>query len=110
MVDEIERAGHIPLLTNAGKAKAMMDQINKTNKLDAKELALLLRNGTLPSIWIPPGELCDQRGLPRMTLVRIKAMFKNRIHATLVKYAIHIDAFTDVFSVAGRKSLMKHIP
>lgn len=51
IVDEMERAGHIPLLTNAGKAKAMMGQINKTDKLDAKGLALLLRNGTLSSIW-----------------------------------------------------------
>jgi len=50
MVDEMEQAGHIPLLTNAGKAKAMMGQINKTDKLDAKGLDLLLRNGTLPAI------------------------------------------------------------
>lgn len=57
MVGEMEQAGHIALLTNAGKA--MMGQINKTDKLDAKGLALLLRNGTLPSIWIPPGELRD---------------------------------------------------
>ena len=107
MVDEMEKAGHIPLLTNAGKAKAMMGRINKTDKLDAKGLALLLRNGTLPSIWIPPGELRDQRELPRMrmTLVRIRTMIKNRIHATLSKYAIEIDEVKSVFGVAGRKLL-----
>jgi len=107
MVDEMEKAGHIPLLTNAGKAKAMMGQINKTDKLDAKGLAILLRNGTLPSIWIPPGELRDQRELPRMrmTLVRIRTMIKNRIHATLSKYAIEIDEVSNVFGVAGRKLL-----
>jgi transposase len=107
MVDEMEKAGHIPLLTNAGKAKAMMGQINKTDKLDAKGLAILLRNGTLPSIWIPPGELRDQIELPRMrmTLVRIRTMIKNRIHATLSKYAIEIDEVSNVFGVAGRKLL-----
>ena len=111
MVDEMERAGHVALLTNAGKAKAMMGQINKTDKLDAKGLALLLRNGTLPSIWIPPGELRDQRELPRMrmTLVRMKTQLKNRIHASLAKYAIQIDEVRDVFVTAGRKLLEKRI-
>jgi len=111
MVDEMEKAGHIPLLANAGKAKAMMGQINKTDKLDAKGLALLLRNSTLPSIWIPPGELRDQRELPRMrmTLVRIRTMIKNRIHATLSKYAIKIDEVSSVFGVAGRKLMNERI-
>ena len=36
---------------------------NKTDKLDAKGLAILLRNGTLPEVWIPPSELRDQREL-----------------------------------------------
>lgn len=57
MIDEMEKAGHRPQLAHAGKAKLMMGQINKTDKLDANALALLLRNGTLPSTWIPPGEL-----------------------------------------------------
>ncbi|HYA85645.1 MAG TPA: transposase [Nitrospirota bacterium] len=105
----MEQAGHTPLLTNAGKA--MMGQINKTDKLDAKGLALLLRNRTLPSIWILLGELRDQRELPRMrmTLVRIRTMFKNRIHATLPKYAIEIYEVCDVFGVSGRKLLKERI-
>jgi len=68
MIDEMEKAGHVPQLAHAGKAKLMMGQINKTDKLDARGLALLLRNGTLPSVWIPPGELRDQRELPRMRM------------------------------------------
>jgi transposase len=111
MVDEMEKAGHIPLLTNAGKAKAMMGQINKTDKLNAKGLALLLRNGTLPSIWIPPGELRDQRELSRMrmSLVRIRTMIKNRIHATLSKYAVEFKEVSSVFGVAGWKLLEERI-
>jgi len=107
----MEKAGHIPLLTHAGKAKAMMGQINKTDKLDAKGLALLLRNGTLPSIWIPPGEIRDRRELPRMRmmLVRMRTMIKNRIHATLAKYAIEIDEVKSVFGVTGRKVLEERL-
>ena len=107
MVDEMEKAGHKPLLTNAGKAKAMMGQINKTDKLDARGLALLLRNGTLPSIWIPPGELRDERELirERMSLVRMRTMIKNRIHSSLSKYAIRIKEVSDIFGSKGRKLL-----
>jgi transposase len=111
MIDEMERAGHIPQLAHAGKAKLMMGQINKTDKLDAAGLATLLRNGTLPSVWIPPRELRDQRELPRMrmSLVSIRTMLKNRIHATLAKYAIEIDEVSDIFGVTGRKLLANRL-
>jgi transposase len=111
MIDEMERAGHIPQLAHAGKAKLMMGQINKTDKLDAAGLATLLRNGTLPSVWIPPGELRDQRELPRMrmSLVSIRTMLKNRIHATLAKYAIEIAEVSDIFGVTGRKLLANRL-
>lgn len=107
MVDEIEQAGHNPILTHARKAKLMMGQINKTDKLDAKGLALLLRNGTLPEVWIPPGELRDQRELPRlrMALVGIRTRLKNRIQSSLAKYAIRIDEPSDLFGKAGREAL-----
>lgn len=111
MIDEMEKAGHAPKLAHAGKAKLMMGQINKTDKLDAKGLALLMRNGTLPSVWIPPGELRDQRELPRMrmALVRVRTMLKNRIHAMLAKYAIEISEVSDIFGVQGRKLMEKRL-
>lgn len=111
LIDEMERAGHIPFLTHAAKAKLMMGQINKTDKLDAKGLALLLRNGTLPAVWIPPGELRDQRELPRMrmVLVHMRTALKNRIHATLSKYGIAIEETSDLFGVQGRRLLEQHL-
>jgi hypothetical protein len=36
----------------------------KTDKLDAHGLAILLYLGKLPSVWIPPAVLRDQRELP----------------------------------------------
>ena len=115
MIEEMEKAGHEPKLAHAGKAKVMMGQINKTDKLDAKGLATLLLNGTLPSVWIPPGELRDQRELSRMrmSLVRVRTMFKNRIHATLAKYGIVIDEVSDIFGATGREivtSRLKELP
>ena len=101
IVDEIEAAGCVPKLVHARKAKLMMGEINKTDKLDARGLNRLQRAGTLPTVWIPPGELRDQRDLPRtrMVLVRPRTQLKNRIHATLAKYALHDVEVSDLFGV-----------
>jgi transposase len=111
IIDEIERAGHQPWLVHAAKAKLMMGNINKTDKLDAKGLATLLRNGTLPSIWIPPSEIRDQRELPRMRLVMVhmRTMLKNRIHATFAKYGINFEETSDLFGKQGRLLIKKKL-
>jgi transposase len=86
-VDEIEAAGQVPQLVHARKAKLMLGMVNKTDTLDARGLNRLQRTGTLPTVWIPPGALRDQRDLPRtrMVLTRERTRLKNRIHATLAK-------------------------
>lgn len=111
IADEIEAAGCIPMLTHAAKAKMMMGHVNKTDKLDAKGLATLLHNGTLPSIWIPPNKIRDKRELPRtrMALTKLKVALKNRIHATLAKYAITLPNHSDIFAGKGRQELEKVI-
>jgi len=111
IVDEIEAAGCLPKLVHARKAKLMMGMINKTDKLDARGLNQLQRNGTLPTVWIPPGELRDQRDLPRtrMVLVRQRTQLKNRIHATLAKYALHDLEVSDLFGVQGRDVLRQRL-
>jgi transposase len=107
MVDAMEQAGHHPVLVHARKAKLLMGLVNKTDKLDAKGLAMLLRNGTVPSVWIAPGALRDQRELPRlrMTFVRMRTALKNRIHAAFAKYGIAFPEVSDLFGVAGRELL-----
>jgi len=50
LVDEMERSGHYPKLANPLEAERRMGLTNKTDKLDAKGLAILLRNGTLPDV------------------------------------------------------------
>jgi hypothetical protein len=56
----MEQLGQCPGLANPLEAKRRMGLTNKTDKLDARGLAILHRNGTLPDMWIPPGELRDQ--------------------------------------------------
>ncbi len=111
MIDAIEEAGHKPILVHPRKAKLLMGLINKTDKLDAKGLAMLNLNGSLPAVWIPPAELRDQRELSRMrmSMVGVRTQFKNRIQATLAKYAIMIDEVSDTFGKTGRILLSEAI-
>lgn len=110
LVDEMERAGHEPHLVNAGEAKRRMGKPNKTDKLDAEGLAILLRNGTLPEVWIPPATLRDQRELLRlrMFLVALRTDVKNRIHGALGRYNLQMGV-TDVFGAEGRQQLGERV-
>lgn len=111
IVDEIEEAGCKPLMANAAKAKAMMGNVNKTDKLDARGLATLLRNGTLPTVWIAPGETRDERELPRtrMSFSKIRVAIKNRIHATLAKYNLSLETDSDIFAEKWSEELKRVI-
>jgi len=97
----------VPALVHPAKAKLMMGQINKTDKLDARGLAILARSGTLPVVWIPPGVLRDQRELPRMRMAmsQVRTKFKNRIHSAFAKYGVTFDEVSDLFSKKGRTLL-----
>jgi transposase len=111
IVDEMEAAGHCPQLTNPLRAKQMMGNRKKTDKVDARALALLLRNGTLPTVWIPPAELRDQRALlrSRMFLVHQRTSLKNRIHGAFGRYNVAMTA-QDLFSLEGRLEAQEQLP
>lgn len=108
-MDELEKAGLDARLVNPLEAKHRMGGKNKTDKLDAKGLAILLRSGTLPEVWIPPAGLRDLRGLMRTRLATRShtTVLKNRIHAALRRYGAMNDLrdgekATDLFSQKGR--------
>ncbi len=107
IVDEIEQARMRAQLVHARKAKVMMGCINKTDRLDARGLNRLQRVGTLPTVWIPGGDLRDKRDVSRtrMYLVHLRTSLKNRIHATLAKYALSVEGVSDAFGKKGRAIL-----
>jgi transposase len=111
LVDEMERSGHRPKLCHPLEAKRRMALTKKTDKLDARGLAILLRNGTLPEVWIPPSELRDQRELLRLRifLVHLRTRVKNRIHGTLARHNVQIPG-ADLFGVAARLELVARLP
>jgi transposase len=111
IVDEIEEAGLRAVLVHARKAKLMLGNLNKTDRLDARGLNRLQRTGTLPTVWIPPGELRDKRDLPRsrMYLVNQRTCLKNRIYSTLCKYALELRGVSDIFGKNSRSLLEERI-
>jgi len=108
IIDEIEQAGLEPKLVHPRKAKLMRGLINKTDKLDAHGLNQLQRAGTLPTVWIPPGELRDLRELTRTRMVMSaqRTRLKNRIQATLGKYAWSGSKWSDPYGEKGRAEMI----
>src|SRR5713101_5912135 len=111
IVEEIEQAGLQPRLVHPRKAKLMMGLINKTDKLDVHGLNRLQRNGTLPTVWIPPGPLRDLRELTRTRLVLVaqRTRLKNRLSATLAKWGTPASQYSDPYGKRGRAELEKHL-
>ena len=89
----------------------MMGLTNKTDKLDAQGLNRLQRNGTLPTVWIPPGPLRDLRELTRTRLVLVaqRTRLKNRLSATLAKYGTPASECSDPYGKRGRAELDQHL-
>jgi transposase len=111
IIDEIEQAGLQPLLVHPRKAKLMMGQTNKTDKLDAQGLNRLQRNETLPTVWIPPGKLRDLRELTRTRLVMVaeRTRLKNRLSATMAKWGTPASEYSDPYGKRGRVELEKYL-
>ncbi len=111
IVEEIEQAGLQPRLVHPRQAKLMMGMINKTDKLDVHGLNRLQRNGTLPTVWIPPGALRDLREITRvrMLLGCQRTRLKNRITSTLAKYALGVTDTSDAYSDNNRPRLLEQV-
>jgi len=112
IVDEMEAAGHQPRLVHPLEAKKRMGKTGKkTDKIDANGLGILLRNGTLPEVWIPPAELRDQLESLRlrMFMVQQRTRQKNRVQGTLARYNVQLAGVSDLFGVEGRLRLGKRL-
>lgn len=111
ITDEIEQAHCLPQLVHPRKAKLMMGQINKTDRLDTHGLNVLQRNGTLPTVWIPPGPLRELRELTRtrVVLVAQRTRWKNRITATLAKWGLPASEYSDAYGKKAREELAQRL-
>jgi transposase len=78
----------------------------RTDAVDVRTLAHLLRADLLPEAYIAPRELRDLRDLLRhgVALTRMRTSLKNRVSAILAKNGIQ-RPFSDLFGAGGTRFL-----
>jgi transposase len=106
LAELLEEAGYDLHLAHPLRTRAIAAARVKTDAIDAKTLAHLLRTGFLPEAYVAPRELRDLRELlrHRATLTRMRSAVKNRVHAILAKHGI-ANEHSDLFGKGGREFL-----
>jgi len=93
-------------MSNPGRTRIIAEARVKTDKVDARVLAHLVRTGFLPEAYTPPSDIRDAREVHRyrIWLLRIQTQVKNRIHTILDRLGIQ-HPWTDLFGKHGREFL-----
>jgi transposase len=104
--DRLEELGWDVRIADAAKVKGIGPLAAKSDKIDARVLAVLSQRDLIPEIWLPSLEVRQERELARfrLHLVKHKSMLKHRIHSTLISFGKPCPV-TDLFGVAGRNML-----
>src|SRR4051794_1554695 len=106
LADVLQDAGYELHLAHPMRTKAIASARVKTDAVDARTLAHLLRADLLPEAYIAPRELRDLRDLlrHRVALTRMRTSLKNRVSAVLAKNGI-ATPYSDMFGVGGMRFL-----
>ena len=91
------------VLSHPRRTRAIASAKVKTDAIDARTLADLLRGGLLPQAYLAPPHIQELRRLvrTRASLVETRTRFKNQVHGVLTQ-AGFIPPVTDAFGRAGR--------
>jgi transposase len=102
--DTLEQLGWDVLIADAQKVKGLAPLACKTDRIDARVLAVLSYRDLVPEIWLPDPRVRREREQARfrLHLVKHKSMLKHRIHSTMMTFG-HPCPVTDLFGVAGRE-------
>jgi transposase len=104
--DALEQLGWDVRIADAQKVKGLAPLACKTDKIDARVLAVLSQRNLVPEIWLPDPSVRSEREQARfrLHLVKHKSMLKHRIHSTLMSFG-HPCPVSDLFGLAGRELL-----
>lgn len=94
LTDILQEMGVEVKVANAYKVKLIAEARIKTDKVDARILADLLRTNFIPEVYVPSQDIRIWREeiRSRSFLVGIRTQLYNRIHAILDRYAIEYEA------------------
>src|SRR4249919_864365 len=104
--DTLERCGWSVEIADAQKVKGLAPLAAKTDRIDARVLALLSQRDLVPAIWLPDPRVRRERELARfrLHLVKHRSQLKHRIHSALMSFGRPCPV-TDLFGVEGRELL-----
>jgi len=107
MYDLLEELDIKTVVGHPLKIRAIADAKIKSDSIDAKTLAHLLRADLIPQVHVPPKEIREQKNLlrHRLWLVRLQTMTKNRIHQLIDRNHVKRPKVKNIFGVAGRTFL-----
>jgi transposase len=100
--DALEQSGIDTKVAHPYKTRIIAEARIKSDKLDARILADLLRADMISESYVPPKEFREKRALVRhrVALTKNRTMLENRIHSLLDKYDYTTD-LTDIFGKSG---------
>jgi transposase len=103
----LEDEGLSPVLSNPLRTRLIAEAKVKTDKVDARTLAQLLRTGFLPTVHVLPRAARNARELHRFRqrLVRLRTRLRNQVHAILDRQGIPTPDASDLFGKQGRAFL-----
>jgi transposase len=106
MYDTLDAKSIRVVLANPLKTKVIASAKVKTDKLDARILAHLLRADLIAESYVPQGNVREMRALVRhrLSLVQMRTMVKNKAHAIIDKYGYRCE-YSDMFGKAGTRWL-----
>jgi transposase len=86
--DTLEQLGWDVLIADAQRVKRLAPLACKTDRVDARVLAVLSHRNLVPATWLPDPRVRAEREQARfrLHLVKHKSMLKHRIHATLMTF------------------------
>jgi transposase len=95
------------VIANSRRLAQISQARAKTDRLDARTLAKLLRAGALEGVWAPDERTRARRRLcsRRAALVRARTRAENEAHAVLARNLKRRPPATDLFGRAGRRWL-----
>ena len=100
--DTLERYGWEVEIADAQKVKGLAPLAVKTDRIDARVLAVLSQRDLVPAIWLPDPRVRRERELARfrLHLIKHRSQLKNRIHSGLMSFGRPCPV-SDLFGVAG---------
>jgi transposase len=104
--DTLEEEGWEVEIADAQRVKGLAPLACKTDKIDARVLAVLSQRDLVPAIWLPDPRVRRERELARfrLHLVKHRSQLKHRIHSALMTFGRPCPV-TDLFGVEGRELL-----